>query len=101
MGKLQLVPTFSIFRPCRIVPSLASLSSVPSWHPENMPARCVLPLLLVLSLFAQPESDILAAHNRVRAKLGLPPLEWSKEAAAVAQQWADQLAANGKFEHRP
>jgi len=45
--------------------------------------------------------DILAAHNKVRADVGVPPLEWSAQLAGVAQQWANELAASGKFAHRP
>jgi pathogenesis-related protein 1 len=45
--------------------------------------------------------DMLAAHNRVRASVGVPPLKWSEELAAVARQWAEQLLVTGKFAHRP
>ena len=57
----------------------------------------------------QPEADpepgrlagITAAHNAVRAELDLPPLTWSNEIAAFAQQWADTLAGNcGVLSHR-
>lgn len=37
-------------------------------------------------------AGILAAHNQPRAALGLRPLQWSDEAAAVAQGWANSLA---------
>ncbi|MDH5672535.1 MAG: CAP domain-containing protein [Myxococcales bacterium] len=41
---------------------------------------------------------ITAAHNAVRARTGaeppLPELTWSPEIAALAQQWADELADN-------
>ena len=42
---------------------------------------------------------ILAEHNKYRAEVGIPPLQWSKNLAASAQQWANHLAATGKFEH--
>ena len=43
---------------------------------------------------------ILGEHNRVRALHCVPPLTWSDELAAVAQAWADELAANGcAFDH--
>jgi uncharacterized protein YkwD len=45
--------------------------------------------------------EIVQAHNAVRAKLNLPPLTWSAKIAAVAQQWADRLAARDEFVHRP
>ena len=45
--------------------------------------------------------EVLAHHNLVREELGVPPLTWSNELAAFAQEWADHLAANGcKMEHR-
>lgn len=37
-------------------------------------------------------TGIVAAHNQPRIALGLRPLQWSDEAAAVAQGWANQLA---------
>ncbi|MCB0112651.1 MAG: hypothetical protein KDD84_01115 [Caldilineaceae bacterium] len=39
--------------------------------------------------------ELLAAHNRWRAEVGVPPLIWSAELALSSQQWADNLAANG------
>ena len=43
----------------------------------------------------------LDLHNKYRADVGTPPLEWSAEVAAYAQEWANQLAANNcTFEHR-
>ena len=44
--------------------------------------------------------EMLAAHNQVRTKVGVPPLIWSQKLAALAQQWADELLASGKFTHR-
>lgn len=52
---------------------------------------------------AGPSGDaraILDAHNQYRQRHCAPPLEWSDELGAVAQRWADQLAADGcKFDH--
>lgn len=36
---------------------------------------------------------IVAAHNRVRAQVGVPPLTWSDDVARVAARWANHLAA--------
>jgi pathogenesis-related protein 1 len=44
---------------------------------------------------------MLAAHNAVRARVGIPPLEWSDRLAARAQGWADSLLARKQFIHRP
>ena len=43
--------------------------------------------------------EILNAHNNYRAEVGVPPLQWSENLAASAQQWAKQLAQTGTFEH--
>lgn len=42
--------------------------------------------------FAQ---EILAAHNRYRAEVGVPPLQWSDQLAADAQPWANYLTTLG------
>ena len=44
---------------------------------------------------------MLDAHNAVRARVGVAPLEWSAELAGVAQDWASRLIATGGFGHRP
>lgn len=51
----------------------------------------------ILSPTAQ---EILDAHNQCRARVGVPPLKWSTQVAAYAQDWADTLSKTGKFEHR-
>ena len=40
-------------------------------------------------------------HNKVRADVGAPPLQWSPSLAAVAQRWAEHLARenNCDLEH--
>jgi pathogenesis-related protein 1 len=44
---------------------------------------------------------ILEQHNAAREEVGVPGLEWSRELAAYAQEWADHLAKNGcRMEHR-
>ena len=45
--------------------------------------------------------EMLEAHNAVRARVGVPPLAWSAQLAAVAQDWADRLIATRTFAHRP
>lgn len=46
------------------------------------------------------EKDMLAAHNAVRKRVGVPPLVWSAPLVQAAAKWARTLAANGKFEHQ-
>jgi uncharacterized protein YkwD len=61
---------------------------------------CSLSLVLALSCTAQ-STALLEAQNAVRAKLDIPPLKWSDQLAARAQDWADTLLARGEFIHRP
>lgn len=43
--------------------------------------------------------QLLALHNVARSDVGVGPLNWSEKLAGHAQQWAEHLAATGKFEH--
>src|SRR5258708_9551485 len=43
---------------------------------------------------------MLVAQNAVRASVGVPPLEWSGQLAARAQDWADSLLARRRLSHR-
>jgi pathogenesis-related protein 1 len=43
--------------------------------------------------------ELLRAHNRWRAEVGVPGLTWSSAVAASAQAWADKLAAIGDLRH--
>jgi pathogenesis-related protein 1 len=46
--------------------------------------------------------EALDHHNKVRADVGSPALEWSADLAKYAQAWADHLASKGcDMEHRP
>ena len=42
---------------------------------------------------------ILAAHNKLRAAVGVPPLRWSDKLAQGATQWAKTVAALNRMEH--
>jgi len=45
-------------------------------------------------------NEMVQAHNAVRVPMNLRPLVWSEKVAAVAQEWADRLAARDEFVHR-
>ena len=47
------------------------------------------------------EDRLLAAHNREREAVGVPPLVWDDALSESARGWADQLAATGSFHHAP
>ena len=47
------------------------------------------------------EQRTLASHNRERATLGIPPLEWDNGLATDAAQWAHHLTQVGYLTHSP
>ncbi len=47
------------------------------------------------------DERLLFVHNRERAALDLPPLQWNAALERTAQRWADYLAQTGRFEHAP
>jgi pathogenesis-related protein 1 len=53
------------------------------------------------ALDQREQRELLAAHNAVRARVGVPALAWSNRLAAHAQEWANTLLAHKKFAHRP
>jgi len=67
----------------------------------------IFPLFFLISPpQAQPNltqaeiTETLAAHNKWRAKVRVPPLEWSDELANTALEWAKQLKKeNCAFKH--
>ena len=70
-----------------------------------MPGRAVVAGLLLLANTAtaavdeRSAAELLAAHNRYRASLAVPPLRWSAPLAEAAQRWAAHLATIGRMEH--
>ncbi len=46
------------------------------------------------------KNALLDQHNAWRARYNVAPLTWDETVAAVAQEWANQIAASGKFAHR-
>ena len=47
------------------------------------------------------QAAFMAVHNNARAEVGVGPLQWDPTLASYAQEWAEQLARSGKFDHRP
>jgi pathogenesis-related protein 1 len=43
--------------------------------------------------------EMVAAHNAIRARVGVGPLSWSDRLATVAQKWAETLLARNQFAH--
>ena len=46
------------------------------------------------------KKTLLDQHNMWRAKYNMPTLVWDDAVATVAQDWANQQATSGTFEHR-
>ena len=44
--------------------------------------------------------QMLNAHNKWRNTVNVPPLRWSPDLANYAQEWANKLLRENKFEHR-
>ncbi|MEA5468113.1 pathogenesis-related family 1 protein [Spirulina sp. 06S082] len=44
--------------------------------------------------------QMLNTHNQWRQKVGVSPLQWSPDLANYAQEWANKLLRENKFEHR-
>ena len=47
------------------------------------------------TLSKEEQQELVAAHNKYRADVGVAPLQWSDKLAAEAQQWAEHLAKKG------
>lgn len=52
-------------------------------------------------LSAAEVTAMLDAHNSWRLRYSVPTLVWDNTVAAVAQDWANTIAATGTFAHRP
>src|SRR5690242_4692140 len=45
------------------------------------------------------QARIVAAHNRARAEVGVPPMRWDNRLANDAEQWARHLAQINRLVH--
>ena len=43
--------------------------------------------------------QVVQTHNKYRAEVGVPPIQWSSALANQAQEWANHLASNLIFQH--
>lgn len=71
------------------------------WLGRAMVAAAAPLLIGSTSLTNNLDMRVLAAHNRERAAIGVPPLRWDPALAASAREWADHLGRTGAFEHAP
>jgi uncharacterized protein YkwD len=67
--------------------------------------RLALLILVLAAGGAKAESrfdrEMVDAHNRVRAQVGVPPLVWSDHLEEIAEDWAKTLLSRRDFSHRP
>jgi hypothetical protein len=72
---------------------------------NGLRTACLLALAPMLIGSLGPRTSfnerVLAAQNRERAQMGVPPLQWDAQLAAGAQAWADHLSKTGTFRHSP
>ena len=61
--------------------------------------NCFFYFVSVLSFQSSYIRDCLDAHNAVRARHGVPALNWSVDIAVSAQKWANHLAAIDQLQH--
>ena len=54
-----------------------------------------------LDLRSNFDQRLLSAHNAERGEVGVQPMRWDPALAADAKDWANHLAATGRFEHSP
>lgn len=59
------------------------------------------PVLAQAPVLDQQSARLLAAHNRERAAVGVPPLQWDPFLAAAAASYGPSIAAAGRLQHSP
>lgn len=84
-----------------ILALLFSATSARSGEAEDVAKPNVAAVATPSRVTVAEARELVAFHDAARREVGVGPVEWSPEVAAFAQQWADHIAATGKFEHRP
>ena len=86
----------SRLRSCRVIARPLTLALlVGACTPATPPPR----IARVPSTFNGIPREMLAAHNKERASVGVPPMTWSPTLVASASLYANELAATGQFRH--
>lgn len=79
--------------------TILALAAIAAVSPQQPAVRLpVAPLIVSLDPVSQ---QLLAAHNRERALVGAPPLQWDPLLARAAISYGPTLAAMGRLEHSP
>ena len=77
--------------PWGYAPYIPGYQSYPPMHPGYTSGHTPGPTSLARAM--------VDAHNAIRVQVGVPPLVWSPQLAAVAQNWANTLIASHSFNH--
>ncbi|MCE9607395.1 MAG: hypothetical protein K8U03_21120 [Planctomycetia bacterium] len=99
---MRSIPTLALFLADAFLAAMLIVATSAVAQEPVAPAATGAPVVLPPSRLSAAESQTLVAfHDAARKEVGVGPVRWSPEVAAFAQQWADHIAATGKFEHRP
>jgi pathogenesis-related protein 1 len=110
---MRFIPTLTLLAGDVVIWGLLYACFVPAAEAEDPTARQTTKPVIASSaahptpatnpsrLTAAEVRELVAFHDAARLEVGVGPVEWSPDVAAFAQQWADHIAATGKFEHRP
>jgi len=79
----------------------SAVSRTPSAAGHAGAAAPATPGLVPSTVSADDIQAFLDAHNARRAKYNETPLTWSAALASLAQDWSNQMAQTGNFDHRP
>lgn len=74
------------------------LAAVTALPPQSAAPAPVAPSIAASDLVYR---QLLDAHNRERALVGVPPLQWDASLAQAAKSYGPALAASGRLEHSP
>jgi len=92
----------SIFQPKENASTINAIEQSGSMQKSASAASTADSTSIGSSLSLKEMQQLINLHNKVRANVGVGPLNWSKELAIYAQQWADHLASAGcEMKHRP
>ena len=83
------------------VTRLGKLAAALSVTLAAVAGSAVVSTALAAPALASPSGDLAAATNAARAAAGLPALQLNGQLSAVAQGWANHLAASGVLAHNP
>jgi hypothetical protein len=81
-----------------VMTAFLALAAIAAASPQTTAPVPVVPLIVSLDPASQ---QLLAAHNRERALVGAPPLQWDPQLALAAISYGPTLAALGRLEHSP